>query len=126
MERNRVKRQNEGKKPSLLRQLVDKVDEMDEGAKKLLLLSLKKDELSEKYKKLDHSIAKSGALLSEEKIDKIVSDTRKKLYDKSPDPKDNFLFDLAIQSGSEVIVSDEKKIISLSGKSCPCPKPWLV
>jgi|688.fasta_scaffold108124_2 hypothetical protein len=42
LERNRVKRQNESKKPSLLRQIVDKVDEMDEGAKKLLLLSLKK------------------------------------------------------------------------------------
>ena len=79
----------------------------------------KKDELSEKYKKLDHSIAKSGALLSEEKIDKIVSDTRKELYDKSPDPKDNFLFDLAIHSGSEVIVSDEKKILAFPESPVP-------
>ncbi len=35
-----------------------------------------------------------------------------KLFDKSPDPKDNFLFDIAIQTGSEVIVSDEKKLLN--------------
>jgi hypothetical protein len=79
--RNNVKKQKESKKPSLLRQIVDKVDEMDDGAKKILLLSLKKEELLEKYKKLDNEIAKSGSLLSEEKIDKIVSDNRKKMYE---------------------------------------------
>lgn len=79
--RNSIKKQNETKKPSLLRQIVDKVDEMDDGAKKLLLLSLKKDELFEKYKTLDNEIAKSVSLLSEEKIDKIVSDNRKKMYE---------------------------------------------
>jgi uncharacterized protein len=30
------------------------------------------------------------------------------IFNKSPDPKDNFLFDLAIQTESEVIVSDER------------------
>jgi hypothetical protein len=79
--RNKKKKQNDSKKPSLLRQIVDKVDEMDDGAKKLLLLSLKKDELTEKYKKLDDEIAKSDILLSEEKIDKVVSETRKKMYE---------------------------------------------
>lgn len=79
--RNSEKKQNISKKPSLLRQIVDKVDEMDDGAKKILLLSLKKEELLEKYKKLDNEIAKSGSLLSEEKIDKVVSDNRKKMYE---------------------------------------------
>jgi len=81
LERNKVKRQFGSKKPSLLRQIVDKVDEMDEGAKKLLLLTLKQEELSKKYQRLDNEIAKSGTLLSEEKIDKLVSVTRKKLYE---------------------------------------------
>lgn len=43
----------------------------------------------------------------------------KELYDKSPDPKDNFLFDLAIQSGSEVIVSDEKKLLAFPESPVP-------
>ena len=29
----------------------------------------------------------------------------------SPDPKDNFLFDLALQTGSEVIVTQEKALL---------------
>jgi len=41
------------------------------------------------------------------------------LFDRSPDPKDNFLFDLAIQTGSEVIVSDEKKLLAF--KKSPVP-----
>jgi putative PIN family toxin of toxin-antitoxin system len=43
----------------------------------------------------------------------------KDLFDKSPDPKDNFLFDLAIQSGSEVIVSDEKKLLAFQESPVP-------
>ncbi len=30
----------------------------------------------------------------------------------SPDPKDNFLFDLAIQTNSDVIVTKEKALLS--------------
>lgn len=41
------------------------------------------------------------------------------LFDKCPDPKDNFLFDIAIQTGSEVIVSDEKKLLNF--KESPVP-----
>jgi len=33
------------------------------------------------------------------------------LYKNSPDPKDNFLFDLAIQTNSEVIVTSEKALL---------------
>ena len=37
--------------------------------------------------------------------------TETSVYRLSPDPKDNYLFDLAIQTKSEVIVSDEKKLL---------------
>ncbi len=68
------------KSPSLLRQIVDKVDEMDEGSKKLLLLTLTSKELSEKYKAMDNSIAQSE-VLTEEEIDKIVAETRQNMYE---------------------------------------------
>ncbi len=68
-------------KPSLLRQIVDIIDEMDEGTKKLLLLTLKKEELSAKYNELDNRIAQSVEILEEDKIDKVVTDTRKEMYE---------------------------------------------
>jgi predicted nucleic acid-binding protein len=37
----------------------------------------------------------------------------------SPDPKDNFLFDLALQTGSEVIVTQEKALLAF--KDSPVP-----
>ena len=37
----------------------------------------------------------------------------------SPDPKDNFLFDLALQTGSEVIVTQEKALLGF--KNSPVP-----
>ena len=40
-------------------------------------------------------------------------------FTQSPDPKDNFLFDLALQTDSEVIVSDEKKLLLF--KDTPVP-----
>ncbi len=44
--------------------------------------------------------------------------TQQSFYN-SPDPKDNFLFDLALQTQSEVIVSDEKKLLHF--KESPVP-----
>jgi len=41
------------------------------------------------------------------------------IYTKSPDTKDNFLFDLAIQTQSEVIVTKEKVLLSF--KESPVP-----
>lgn len=41
------------------------------------------------------------------------------LFTGCPDPKDNFLFDLALQTGSELIVSEEK--ILLNWKNSPVP-----
>ena len=37
----------------------------------------------------------------------------------SPDPKDNFLFDLAMQTESEVIISDEKKLLAFADSPIP-------
>jgi len=36
------------------------------------------------------------------------------VFKNSPDPKDNFLFDLALQTGSEVIVSQEKALLTFA------------
>ncbi len=36
------------------------------------------------------------------------------IFSKSPDPKDNFLFDLTIQTQSEVIVTKEKVLLSFN------------
>ena len=71
----------ETNKPSLLRQIVDMVDEMDEGSKKLLLLTLKKEELSAKYQELDNLIAQSEKVIDEDEIDNIVAETRKEMYE---------------------------------------------
>lgn len=41
------------------------------------------------------------------------------LFNASPDPKDNFLFDLALQTGSEVIISDENKLLAFEDSPVP-------
>lgn len=40
-------------------------------------------------------------------------------FTKSPDPKDNFLFDLALQINSEVIVTQEKALLSFESSPVP-------
>ena len=67
--------------PSLLRQIMDVVDEMDEGEKRLLLIKLKKEELMQQYKELDDAIAQSEWIMSEEDIDKMVTETRREMYE---------------------------------------------
>lgn len=42
----------------------------------------------------------------------VVFVATQKHYSESPDPKDNFLFDLAIQTSSEVIVTQEKALLN--------------
>lgn len=42
-----------------------------------------------------------------------------KSFSDSPHPKDNFLFDLALQTGSEVIVTQEKALLGF--KNSPVP-----
>jgi uncharacterized protein len=40
-------------------------------------------------------------------------------YTQSPDPKDNFLFDIAIQTDSDVIVSQEKALLQFAHSPVP-------
>ncbi|MEJ7736628.1 MAG: hypothetical protein WKF97_04305 [Chitinophagaceae bacterium] len=40
-------------------------------------------------------------------------------FNDSPDPKDNFLFDLALQTGSEVIVTQEKALLHFTSSPVP-------
>ncbi len=40
-------------------------------------------------------------------------------FTKSPDPKYNFLFDLALQTNSEVIVTQEKALLSFENSPVP-------
>ena len=42
-----------------------------------------------------------------------------KQFNQSPDPKDNFLFDIAIQTNSEVIVSQEKALLQFANTPVP-------
>ena len=41
------------------------------------------------------------------------------IFTNSPDPKDNFLFDLALQTNSEVIVTKEKALLSFAKSPVP-------
>jgi putative PIN family toxin of toxin-antitoxin system len=41
------------------------------------------------------------------------------LFSGCPDPKDNFLFDLALQTGSELIVSEEKILLNWAESPVP-------
>lgn len=43
----------------------------------------------------------------------------REIFNNCPDPKDNFLFDLAIQTSSEVIVTDEKKLLAFAESPVP-------
>lgn len=40
-------------------------------------------------------------------------------YKESPDPKDNFLFDLAFQTDSEIIVTKERALLNFQDSSIP-------
>ena len=73
--------------------------------------------LSELKKNLPKMLFKTG-LDVQEALDEIEGFTIMKetipIFSKSPDPKDNFLFNLAIQTQSEVIVTKEKVLLSFN------------
>jgi predicted nucleic acid-binding protein len=52
--------------------------------------------------------------MMEEIKDITISFTTIPIFINSPDPKDNFLFDLAIQTNSEVIVTQEKVLLDFA------------
>lgn len=41
----------------------------------------------------------------------------KKIFLESPDPKDNFLFDLAIQTKSQILITGDKKLLAFKTKN---------
>lgn len=45
--------------------------------------------------------------------------TERAVYRLSPDPKDNYLFDLAIQNNCVFIISDDNKLLQLKLKPIP-------
>ena len=45
--------------------------------------------------------------------------TARTVYGLSPDPKDNYLFDLAIQNNSPFIITDDTRLLSLTLKPRP-------
>jgi putative PIN family toxin of toxin-antitoxin system len=60
------------------------------------------------------------AMLIIEFIKKIsLTITERAVYRLSPDPKDNYLFDLAIQNNCVFIVSDDSKLLQLKLKPVP-------
>ncbi len=57
--------------------------------------------------------ATTADILAEIKAATLFVDT-KPYFNQSPDPKDDFLFDLALQTDSEVIVSQEKALLGFA------------
>lgn len=70
------------KVPSMLEQIIDEVNALNEGEQKLLLLKLKKEELMKKYKSLDEELKEGELLVNEDEIPLIISRNRKDSYDK--------------------------------------------
>ncbi len=73
---------NDTKKPSLLRQIVDKVDLLTEVEQHQLLLQLNKDELLAKAEEIDKKFKGAFKKMTEEEVTLMVSKDRKKNYEK--------------------------------------------
>jgi hypothetical protein len=74
--------QNYSNNPSLLRQIVDEVDLMDDIRKQRLLMYLKKDKILASVKKLDEMLLGLNVKLTDDEITDMVSEDRKANYDK--------------------------------------------
>jgi len=68
--------------PSLLRQIVDEVDVLDDIKKQRLLMYLRKDKILASVKKLDELLLGLNITLTEDEIVNMVSEDRKEHYDK--------------------------------------------
>ena len=68
--------------PSLLRQIVDEVDVMDDIKKQRLLMYLRKDKILASVKKLDELLLDVNITLTDDEITNMVSEDRKENYDK--------------------------------------------
>ena len=68
--------------PSLLRQIVDEVDVLDDIKKQRLLMYLRKDKILASVKKLDELLLGLNITLTDDEITNMVSEDRKENYDK--------------------------------------------
>ncbi len=73
----------EKKEPSLLRQIIDAVDVLDEVQQHLLLLQLRKDEILAGAKAVDEKYAGMWKEMTEDEIAEMVSENRRKWYEES-------------------------------------------
>ena len=73
-------------KPSLLRQIVDEVDVLDDLKKQRLLMYLKKDKILASVKQLDEMLLGLNITLTDDEITNMVSEDRKENYDKQNRP----------------------------------------
>ncbi len=73
---------NSEKAPSLLRQIVDEVDELSEASKEEVLRKIKLQQAKELALKADKELEGKFKSLSEEEIAEIVSKDRKERYEK--------------------------------------------
>jgi hypothetical protein len=74
------------KKPSLLRQIVDEVDTLDETAKEDILRKIKMKKAIEATKKLEEKLQNSwDKNITEEEIADFISEERNKNYLENPD-----------------------------------------
>ena len=71
------------KKPSLLRQIVDEVDMLDEEGKVKILRKIKMEKLLTLAKIADESMQGKWKTMSEDEITEMVSANRKKWYEES-------------------------------------------
>ena len=72
--------------PSLLRQIVDEVDVLDDLKKQRLLMYLKKDKILASVKQLDEMLLGLNITLTDDEITNMVSEDRKENYDKQNRP----------------------------------------
>ncbi len=68
--------------PSLLRQIVDEVDVLDDIKKQRLLMYLRKDKILASVKKLDELLLGLNITLTDDEITNMVSEDRKENYAK--------------------------------------------
>ncbi|CAN5260209.1 hypothetical protein BH11BAC6_BH11BAC6_07010 [soil metagenome] len=74
---------NEEGKQSLLRQIVDEADALDETGKAAILRKIKLQKALESAKLLDEALERSEILVKEEEIADLISAYRKDQYEKS-------------------------------------------
>jgi hypothetical protein len=68
------------KKPSLLRQIVDEVDTLDEAAMEDVLINIKRKKAIEITRQLEEKLKDSWEIMTEDEIANFVSEERRSYY----------------------------------------------